>query len=341
MTYSHKIKNTIIFQEYRINQICKIKTWHNHLILNNKERFYINIYPEQITKNIDIEYKTKIKIKCLKVIYQNQYTKIHYYSFNKSQKLLRSGDIEINPGPMSNILETHPPPHRRRYKTYFITYTIKLQPEYQHLAKTFSPILKTDHPNHINATRNFPYLIKYLNQKRQHPVPRLLFALITTISPNINACKHQLINIPNQDWTSILLDKMTTLRNPPERHIYTLHLYTEFINNHKKLINPPTTIHKEIFDFIHQETIPAIIQTLTQKFPFLPNRLLNKTLRIYEPLNKYSHPPPIPQIPPPPIPQILPPPIPNGTQNINNNTQIISWNASSLNTALPNLQDII
>ena len=142
MTYSHKTKNTIIFREYRMNQICKIKTCHNHLTLNNKERFYINIYPEQITKNIDIEYKIKIKIICLKVIYQNQYTKIHYYSFNKSLIMLRSGDIEVNPGPMPNILETHPPPHRQRYKTYFITCTIKLQPEYQHLAKTFSPILK-------------------------------------------------------------------------------------------------------------------------------------------------------------------------------------------------------
>ena len=126
---------------------------------------------------------------------------------------------------------------------------------------------------------------------------------------------------------------MTTLRNPPERHINILHLYTKFTNNHKKLLNPPTTIHKEIFDSIHQETIPTTIHTLTEKFPFLPNSLLNEALRIYELLNKYSHPPLIPQIPPPPI--------PNETQNINNNTQIISWNASSLNTALPNLQDII
>ena len=103
-------------------------------------------------------------------------------TFDKSLILLRSGDIEINPGPMLDILETHPSPHRRRYKTYFFTCTIKLQPEYQHLAKTFSPILKADHPNHINAIRNFPYLTRYLNQKRQHPAPRLLFALITTIS---------------------------------------------------------------------------------------------------------------------------------------------------------------
>ena len=99
------------------------------------------------------------------------------------------------------------------------------------------------------------------------------------------------------------------------------------------MLNPPTTIHKEIFDFIHQETIPTTIHTLTEKFPFLPNSLLNEALRIYEPLNKYSNPPPIPQIPPPPI--------PNVTQNTYSNTQIVSWNASSPNIALPNLHDII
>ena len=99
------------------------------------------------------------------------------------------------------------------------------------------------------------------------------------------------------------------------------------------MLNPPTTIHNELFDFIHQETIPTTIRTLTEKFPFLPNSLLNEALRIYEPLNEYSHPPPIPQIPPPLT--------PNVTQNTNNNTQIILWNASSLNTALPNLHDII
>ena len=197
MTYNHEIKNIIIWQECQIDQIYKTKIWHNHQILNSKKKFYTNNYPKQITKNIDIEYKIKIKIKYLRITCQNQYTKIHYYSFDKSLILLRSGDIEANPRPMPNILETHPSPHRQRYKTYFITCTIKLQSEYQHLAKMFSPILKIDHPNHRNATRNFPYLIRYLNQKRQHPAPRLLFALITTISPDINICEYQLINIPN------------------------------------------------------------------------------------------------------------------------------------------------
>ena len=99
------------------------------------------------------------------------------------------------------------------------------------------------------------------------------------------------------------------------------------------MLNPPTTIHNELFDFIHQETIPTTKHTLTEKFSFLPNSLLNEALRIYEPLNEYFHPPPIPQIPPPPT--------PNVTQNTNDSTQIISWNALSLNNALSNLHDII
>ena len=67
--------------------------------------------------------------------YQIQNNKIYYYySIDKTLQLLKSGYIEINLGFMLNILETHPPPHRRRYKTCFIECTIKLQPEYQHLA---------------------------------------------------------------------------------------------------------------------------------------------------------------------------------------------------------------
>ena len=137
--------------------------------------------------------------------------KYYYYHIDNSLRLLKSGDIKTNPGPMPNILEAHPPPHRQRYKTYFTECTIKLQLEYQHLAKTFSPVLKNNHPNHINASRNFPYLTRYLNLNKHHPKARILFALITTISPNINSCEHQLIQIPSPNWTSILLVKMTTL----------------------------------------------------------------------------------------------------------------------------------
>ena len=226
---------------------------------------------------------------------------------------------------MPNILETHPPPHRRRYKTYFIACIIKLQLEYQHLAKIFSLVLKTDH------SRNFPYLIRYLNLDRHHLIAKILFALITTISPDISSCEHQLIQIPNLDWTSILLERMTTLQNRPERYISTPHPFTKFTLNYDKKINPTNTMHNEIYDFIHQTSESIDTYILTQKFSFLPNSLLNETLRIYESLNEYSHPLAVPQIPQPPI--------PNENQNYTNNTQVISWNASSLNTTLSNLQD--
>ena len=234
---------------------------------------------------------------------------------------------------MPNILETHPPPHRHRYKIYFIACTIKLQPKYQHLAKIFSSLLKIDHSNYINATKNFSYLTRYLNLNRHQLVARILFALITIISLDIKSCEHQLIQILNPDWTSILLERMTTLQNPHKRHISTPHPFIQFTLNNDKTINPTDTMHNEIYDFIHQTSEPIDIHILTQKFPFPPNSLLNETLRIYEPLNEYSHPPAIPQIPQPPI--------PNENQNYTNNTQVILWNASSLNTALSNLQDKI
>ena len=71
-------------------------------------------------------------------------------------------------------------------------------------------------------------------------------------------------------------------------------------------------MHNKIYDFIHQTLEPIDIHTLTQKFPFLPNGLLNEMLRIYEPLNEYSHPLATPQIPQPPI--------SNVNQNYTNNT---------------------
>ena len=146
MIYNHETKNTILWQECQIDQFYKTKTWHNHQILKTKIQCYTNNNPIQVTKNEDIEYKKKIKIKCLRITYQIQYTKTYYYSFDNSLILLRSGDIEVNLGPMPNTLETHPPPHRQRYKIYFITCTIKLQPEYQHLVKTFSQISKNRSP---------------------------------------------------------------------------------------------------------------------------------------------------------------------------------------------------
>ena len=79
----------------------------------------------------------------------SKYTLINYYKINKRKPkikqyegyhfinqltLLQYGDTEPNPGPMPNVLHRHPTTHKRIANTYFISNTIKLHPEYQHLA---------------------------------------------------------------------------------------------------------------------------------------------------------------------------------------------------------------
>ena len=94
--------------------------------------------------------------------YKHKKLKITYKKHKVHLLLLRCGDIETNPGPMPNILTKHPPSHKQRNKTYFIPFTIKLQPEYQHLAKEFSPSLNTTHPRHLDSTTTYPHLSRYI-----------------------------------------------------------------------------------------------------------------------------------------------------------------------------------
>lgn len=133
--------------------------------------------------------------------------------------LLQCGDIEQNPGPMPNLLAQHPPSYKHRCKVYFIPCTIKLQPEYQHLAKKFAPLLTPAHPNHADTNRDYPYLSKFLLQNPHHLPPRILYALITTISPSPHTCDSRFIETADPHWTTVLLNKMALLPNPPEHHI--------------------------------------------------------------------------------------------------------------------------
>lgn len=48
--------------------------------------------------------------------------------------ILQCANIRPNPGPMPNLVTTHPTEYKRRQTTYFVPSTIKFQPEYQHLA---------------------------------------------------------------------------------------------------------------------------------------------------------------------------------------------------------------
>ena len=157
--------------------------------------------------------------------------------------------------------------------------------------------------------------------------------MIVTISPSIIICNTHLQQQPTQDWTTQLLDKMISLTNPPERHINIPHSYTQFRNIYKDTITPPNTIHNTLYDYIHQHHDSLNIQNLQETFLYLPRQLLTEALRVNEPINEYTRP--------------KSPPIQNSTPSHNStpltsqNTYAITWNASSLNTAIPCLQHLI
>ena len=126
---------------------------------------------------------------------------------------------------------------------------------------------------------------------------------------------------------------MTRLANPPEQHINTPHPYTQFSNIYKDIITPPNIIHNKLYDYIEQNHDSLNIQNLQETFSYLPMQLLTEALRVNEPINEYTRP--------------NPPPIQNSTTSHNStpltsqNTYAITWNASSLNTAMPCLQNLI
>ena len=72
---------------------------------------------------------------------------------------------------------------------------------------------------------------------------------------------------------------------------------------------------------------------MSEAFPYIPRQLLIEALRYKEPINEYTHP-----NPPPPINLPTPTTLPPLTSQ---ESYAITWNASSLNTAMPCLQDLI
>ena len=237
---------------------------------------------------------------------------------------------------MPNILHTHPTTHKRRSNTYFIPNTIKLQPEYQHIANTFAPILQNTHPLHPQAITTYPHLHQYTQTQSQSPPTHMLYALVITIHPSIDTCNNILAQPQhyhfNNIWTNTLIIRLANLNNPPERHILTPHPYTTFVGNNQDIIHPKNSINTELYEFIHNQDVTPTLATLQNKFPFLPSQLLKEALRCLENINEYSHPPP---------PLAIPIPILRTNTDTEHETNIITWNASSLNTSLPNLQNLI
>ena len=173
--YTYTIHPTIFNKVIHNNKLYTAKLNSKHLakkpILYNTQLFKHRIKKPKSTKII-INLKTK---KIYIYIYKNKNNKNNFKNLhNIIQNILqKSGDIELNPGPMPNVLKEHPPAHRSRSKTYFIPNTIKFHPEYQHITQKILPLLNTNHTNHNTASITFPNLSSYINQNRHFPISYL------------------------------------------------------------------------------------------------------------------------------------------------------------------------
>jgi hypothetical protein len=104
------------------------------------------------------------------------------------------------------------------------------------------------------------------------------------------------------------------------------------LENDQDIIHSKNSIYIELYKFLYKQETPPTSITLHKKILFLPNKLITESLRCLENINEYSHPLPLPNIPTP---------IPRTNTNTNHEINIITWNASSLNPALLNLQSLI
>jgi hypothetical protein len=96
------------------------------------------------------------------------------------------------------------------------------------------------------------------------------------------------------------------------------------------ITKPLDSIQKEIYTFITTER--PNIETLLQKFPYLPEKLALETLKCLHPLPNFTTPNPTQNHP------ILQA---RNTPYTNLATNIISWNCGLFQTALPGLQALI
>jgi hypothetical protein len=97
-------------------------------------------------------------------------------------------------------------------------------------------------------------------------------------------------------------------------------------------ISPSHSIHEKLYAFIHQHSPPPSPLILQRQFPYLPLSFIHETLRCFEPLPEYTN---------PQYDIVIPPPTLQQNPQFHHATQFITWNVSSLNTALPNLHEFI
>ena len=110
----YKTKHNIKTQKQPTKHLKHITNLDHQTIKKQRHKLHKN-YPKSLTK---YTFSTHVLLLQQVKTYKNQPIIFTSYTFHLQLLLLLSGDIETNPGPMPNILQTHPPTHRNRCKSY-------------------------------------------------------------------------------------------------------------------------------------------------------------------------------------------------------------------------------
>jgi hypothetical protein len=233
------------------------------------------------------ENKRKGKKKCIEPNIKktptllNTKNRIPEYTFQDKKSILNCGDIESNPGPKFTLLLNHPQDHLEKHKTYFYKNTTQIKIEYIHIFELFKPYL-----NHTHIENTNPHLKQFCINNQQYPYNQLFFAILITLAPTPIQC-NQLISENSTHWTLILLNKIINNLTPLPTEPHTLQ---KFHSENPEITKTLDSIQKEIYTFITTECLN--IETLLQKFPYLPEKLAQETLKCLHPLPNFTIPNP-------------------------------------------------
>ena len=181
---------------------------------------------------------------------------IHYYTWNNSKIIILSGDIQPNPGPISNITKNLPLEYQHRIKQYFLLNTTSLKPRYAHLEKLFTPYLM--HGPQNTTSHELTHLQKHKPTLSKNPIHLQTYILITIYNHTPQICNQRLIADLEPIGYTLLL-KTPTIYKITTPLYQTSHNTYITLTHHKPYIphtipNPHPTITLK-----HQDNYKAII----------------------------------------------------------------------------------
>jgi hypothetical protein len=136
------------------------------------------------------------------------------YTFCNKKALLKSGDIESNPGPRYTLLLNHPQIHLEWQKTYFYNKTTQIKPEYNHIFELFKPYLNHTQTTHIN-----PHLTQFCINNNHCLKNYLFYAILIKLAPTPMQSNYLIVENSIQ-WTTNLIKNLIESPKPLPTHIY-------------------------------------------------------------------------------------------------------------------------